>query len=105
MPQTLVGHPTTDVNVAISPVTVTSRPFRARFLLFLSFCLSFFLSFFFLRIFLNDVSNAIPIVPHTLPPPHPYPPILIFFLALAFPCTGAYKVCVSDRPLFLGMAD
>jgi hypothetical protein len=27
-------------------------------------------------------------------PPLPYPPIPIF-LALAFPCTGAYKVCVS----------
>jgi hypothetical protein len=27
------------------------------------------------------------------------------FLALAFPCTGAYKVCVSNGPLFPVMAD
>jgi hypothetical protein len=33
-----------------------------------------------------------------------YPPIPIF-LALAFPCTGAYKVCVSNGPLFPVMAD
>jgi hypothetical protein len=34
----------------------------------------------------------------------PYPPIPIF-LALAFPCTGAYKVCKSNGPLFPLMAD
>jgi hypothetical protein len=38
------------------------------------------------------------------PPPLPYLPIPIF-LALAFPCTGAYKVCVSNGPLFPVMAD
>jgi hypothetical protein len=64
----------------------------------------FFSFFYLLCIFLNDISNAIPKVPHTLPPPLPYPPILIF-LALAFPCTGAYIVCVSDGPLFPLMAD
>jgi hypothetical protein len=26
-------------------------------------------------------------------------------LALAFPCTGAYKVCLSNEPLFPVMAD
>jgi hypothetical protein len=51
----------------------------------------FFFLIFLLHIFLNYISNAIPKVPHTLPPPLPYPPIPIF-LALAFPCTGAYKV-------------
>ena len=35
------------------------------------------------------------------PPTHPYP----HFLALAFPCTGAYKVCKSNGPLFPVMAD
>jgi hypothetical protein len=38
------------------------------------------------------------------PPPTPLPthsPIL----ALAFPCTGAYKVCKSNGPLFAVMAD
>ena len=27
------------------------------------------------------------------------------FLALAFPCTGAYKVCNTKEPLFPVMAD
>jgi hypothetical protein len=60
--------------------------------------------FFLLHIFLNYTSNAIPKVPHTLPshfPTHSFP----FFVALAFPCTGAYTVCVSSGPLFPVMAD
>ena len=36
-------------------------------------------------------------------PPLPYPPIPIF-LSLAFPCTVAYKVCMSNGPLFPVMA-
>jgi hypothetical protein len=64
---------------------------------------SFFLIFL-LHIFLNYISNAIQKVPHTLPSPHPYTPISIF-LALVFPCTGAYKVCVSNGPLFPVMAN
>jgi hypothetical protein len=43
-----------------------------------------------LGIFLIYISNAIPKVPHTLPPT-PLP-THSHFLALAFPCTGAYKV-------------
>jgi hypothetical protein len=39
-------------------------------------------------------------------PPTPTPlPAHSPFLALAFPCTGAYKVCVSNGPLFPVMAD
>jgi hypothetical protein len=46
---------------------------------------------------------------YTKSPPYPptptplpaHPP----FLALAFPCSGAYKVCVSNGPLFPVMAD
>jgi hypothetical protein len=38
----------------------------------------------------------------------PYPPTPLpthsHFLALAFPCTGAYKVCLSNGPLFPVMA-
>jgi hypothetical protein len=34
-------------------------------------------------------------------PTHPFP----FFLALVFPCTGAYTVCKSNGPLFPVMAD
>jgi hypothetical protein len=39
-----------------------------------------------------------PSPPHS--PTHPFP-----FLALAFPCIGAYKVCLSSGPLFPVMAD
>jgi hypothetical protein len=64
-------------------------------------CILFF-KVFLLRIFLNYISNAIPKVPHNLPPT----PLLTHshFLALAFPCTGAYKVCLSNGPLFPVMA-
>jgi hypothetical protein len=39
------------------------------------------------------------------PPPHFPTHSFPFFLALAFPCTGAYTVCVSSGPLFPVMAD
>ena len=42
--------------------------------------------------------------PPYLPTPTPLPTHSPF-LALAFPCTGAYKVCVSNGPLFPVMAD
>jgi hypothetical protein len=49
-----------------------------------------FIYIFLLGVFLVYISNAIPKVPHTLLPTplntHSH------FLALAFPCTGAYKV-------------
>jgi hypothetical protein len=64
---------------------------------------NFVIKYFLLRIFLNYISNAIPKVPHTL---HPTPlPTHSHFLALAFPCTGAYKVCLTNGPLFPVMAD
>jgi hypothetical protein len=51
------------------------------------FCL-FVCLFCFLGIFLVYIFNAIPKVPHTYPNPLPtHSP----FLALAFPCTGAYQ--------------
>jgi hypothetical protein len=65
--------------------------------------LFYFLYFFKLGIFLVYISNAIPKVPHTHPP-NPLPTHSPF-LALAFPCTGAYKVCKSKGPLFPVMAD
>ena len=61
--------------------------------------------FYLLRIFLNDISNAIPKVPHTLRLPPTSLPTHSHFLALAFPCTGAYKVCNSNGPLFPVMAN
>ena len=53
---------------------------------------------FLLRIFLNYISNAIPKVPHILPPTSL--PTHSHYLALAFSCTGAYTVCMSNGPLF-----
>jgi hypothetical protein len=39
------------------------------------------------------------------PPPHPAPlPTHSHFLALAFPCTGAYNVCKAKGPLYPMMA-
>ena len=54
---------------------------------------------FFIRYFLHYISNAIPEVPCILPLPcslttHSY------FLALALPYTGIYKVCKTKGPLF-----
>jgi hypothetical protein len=46
---------------------------------------------------------------YTKSPPYPPTPTPLSthspFLALAFPCSGAYKVCVSNGPLFPVMAD
>jgi hypothetical protein len=63
-----------------------------------------FFSNFSLGIYFIYISNAIPKVPYTLPPPTPLPTHSHFF-ALAFPCTGAYKVCKAKGPLFPVMAD
>jgi hypothetical protein len=65
---------------------------------FVLFCLFVCLFDFLLGIFLVYISNAIPKVPHTLPPTTL--PTHSHFLALAFPCTEAYNVCVSNGPLF-----
>jgi hypothetical protein len=56
-----------------------------------------------LGIFLVYIFNATPKVPHT----HTPNPLSTHspFLALAFPCTGAYKVGKSSGPLFAVMAD
>ena len=41
-----------------------------------------------------------------IPSTHPDPlPTHSHFLALAFPCTGAYKVCNTKGPLFPVMAN
>jgi hypothetical protein len=61
-------------------------------------------SIFLLDIFFIYISNAIPKVPYSLPCPAPLP-THSHFLALAFPCTGAYKVCMTMGPLFPMMAD
>jgi hypothetical protein len=73
--------------------------FGLRYILFLDG----FSSFFFIRYFPRLLCNAIPKVPY-IHPPNPLPTHSPF-LALAFLCTGAYKVCVSNGPLFPVMAD
>jgi hypothetical protein len=57
-----------------------------------------------LDIFFIYISNAILKVPYTLTPLAPLP-THSYFLALAFPCTEAYKVCKIKGPLFPMMAD
>ena len=42
---------------------------------------------------------------YPLPPPKAPLPTHSHFLALVFPCTGAYKVCKTKGPLFPMMAD
>jgi hypothetical protein len=64
---------------------------------------NFFIFLFLLGIFFIYISNVIPKVLHTLP--HTPLPTHSHFLALVFPCTGAYKVCNTKGPLFLKMAD
>jgi hypothetical protein len=68
-------------------------------------------SLFFLNIFLFlldilfiYISNAIPKVPHALPAPAVLP-THSHFLALALPCTEAYKVCKTKGLLFPLMAN
>jgi hypothetical protein len=66
------------------------------------YSLFFSFSFFLLDIFFIYISNfkCYPKSPLYLPLP-----TLFRFLALAFPCTGAYKVCNTKGPLFPMMAD
>jgi hypothetical protein len=81
----------------------TPRHNRCKDVLFV--CLFVFL----LGIYFNYISNAILKVSHPLPHPLPYPPTPLpthsYFLALAFPCTEAYKVCTTNGPFFPVMAD
>jgi hypothetical protein len=74
----------------------------ASWIFFPFFCIDFFIIFYytFSSITFPMLYQKSPIPPHPFPT-HPFP----FFLALAFPCTGAYKVCVSNGPLFPVMAN
>jgi hypothetical protein len=59
----------------------------------------FFLLLIFIRYFLHLHFQCYPKSPPYPPSPHSH------FLALAFPCTEADKVCTTDGPLFPMMAD
>jgi hypothetical protein len=64
------------------------------------------LPIFLLDIFFIYISNAILTVPYTPTHTHPAPlPAHSHFLALAFPCNGAYKFCNTKGPFFSVMAD
>jgi hypothetical protein len=67
-------------------------------------CWSLTSLFIYLGIFFIYFSSAIPKVPHTLHTLTPLP-THSHFLALAFPCTEAYKVCMTNGPLFPLMAN
>jgi hypothetical protein len=67
------------------------------------FLFSFFF-FFFIRYFSHLHFQCYPKSPQYPPPPTPLP-THSHFLALAFPCTGAYKVCKSNGPLIPLMAN
>jgi hypothetical protein len=66
--------------------------------------LLFFFSFSFLNQVFSSFTFPIPKVPYTVPPPTPLT-TYSHFLALAFPCTEAYKIFETNRPLFPLMAD
>jgi hypothetical protein len=68
------------------------------------FLFTFFLNLILLDIFFMYISNAIPKAHYTLPRPCS-PTTHSPFLALAFPYTGAYKVCNNKGPLFPVMAE
>jgi hypothetical protein len=71
--------------------------------MFLSLFFTFL--FFIIRYFLYLLFNC-SLESFLIPSPWPAPlPTHSHFLALAFPCTGAYKVCKTKRPLFPMMAD
>ena len=81
---------------------------------FLKFCFiqetgkSQYLLFFFFPFFIRYLAH-LHFQCYTKSPPYPPTPTPLPahspFLALAFPCSGAYKVCVSNGPLFPVMAD
>jgi hypothetical protein len=73
-------------------------------LLLVYMCIHCFFPNFLLDIFFIYISNAIWKVPYILPHPDLIC-TLSQFLALAFPCTEAYKVCKAKDPLFLMMAN
>jgi hypothetical protein len=65
-------------------------------------------SFFFFPLFIRYLAH-LHFQCYTKSPPYPPTPTPLPahspFLSLAFPCSGAYKVCVSNGPLFPVMAD
>jgi hypothetical protein len=82
--------------------------FVCLFVCFLFWISSFLDIYFFIIIFIGYLFQlhfqCYPKSPPHAPPPTPLP-THSHFLALAFPCTEAYKVCRTNGPLFPLMAD
>jgi hypothetical protein len=68
------------------------------------FAFLFFFFLFFIGYLFHLHFQCYPKSPPHAPPPTP-PPTHSHFLALAFPCTEADKVCMTNGPLFPLMAD
>jgi hypothetical protein len=83
--------------------------FNSRCLLFSIIWIVFWVEdffYFFIRYFLYLHFKCYPESPlYPSPALLPYPPTHSHILALAFPCTGANKVCKTKGPLFQMMAD
>jgi hypothetical protein len=94
------------VNICILAISQIMPPFQQSFSLYpQNNCFPFLFIF---SIFIRYLAH-LHFQCYTKSPPYPPTPTPLPthspFLALAFPCTGAYKVCVSNGPLFSVMAD
>jgi hypothetical protein len=82
--------------------------FSAKFVIYFFIFFYCLLSHLFFPIFIRYLAHLY-FQCYTKSPPYPPTPTPLPthspFLALAFPCTGAYKVCKSNGPLFTLMAD
>jgi hypothetical protein len=105
-----IGH---SISLSLSSpyyLSLSQKGFPNIFFIFFNFLLDVFfiyISHIFIRYFLyihfkfQMLSQKFPI-----PIPCPAPlPTHSCSLALAFPCTGGYKICITKRPLFPVMAD
>jgi hypothetical protein len=107
-----VRHPYTSLCVLTFMKSLPSGVFRMEKWLFHlpNFPLPVIQSFFSFFLFVYYVFPQLHFQCCPKSPPYPPPPTSLpahshLFLALAFPCTGAYKVCKSNGPLFPVMAD
>jgi hypothetical protein len=82
-----------------------SYPGTGKMLVFCFLFSFFFFMIFLIRYFPHLHFQCYPKSPPYLPPTPPHSPPHSHFLALAFPCTGVYKVCKANGPLFPVMAD
>jgi hypothetical protein len=104
---TFLGVPLTQKKTYVPWNLVLKAQQTFHFFFFFFFSFTFLYSFFFpffirylAHLHFQCYTKSPPYPPTPTPLPTHSPP-----LALAFPCTGAHKVCVSNGPLFPVMAD